>query len=325
MSHAVNALDHALRADPQGLAFLEQTASLYVLDAATTPGHPTTYGWWNFLNDALNEVERYEESQGAASNLEGHVRLLATITRRVARRPPSSDRRLVKICFANASMTHMNLMANAQLSQSLVGSNDDLRERNMGRIAAIVFDWSFHRRSSTSAFSDPVVMEQFCGVLACNAVSSGPTAVRHLVSDWIVPGVDSQQLPPQAVIAIILHISVEARGKGCPAGTKDVISSLVPSVFKHIIGPILLESLTEGDEGASPGGENINLRIAAISLRSLEYWCRVNEIGAVKLQKIFNSTHVRLQLLLCTEIGTISLPSRIANFSLFVVGHSFPL
>jgi len=35
MSHAVNALDHALRADPQGLAFLEQTASLYVLDAAS--------------------------------------------------------------------------------------------------------------------------------------------------------------------------------------------------------------------------------------------------------------------------------------------------
>ena len=67
MSHAVNALDHALRADQQGLAFLEQTASLYVLDAASTPGHPTTYGWWNFLNDALNEVERYE-SEGNASN-----------------------------------------------------------------------------------------------------------------------------------------------------------------------------------------------------------------------------------------------------------------
>eukprot|EP00985_Skeletonema_marinoi_P032421 scaffold39130_cov139-Skeletonema_marinoi.AAC.4 len=298
MSHAVNALDHALRADPQGLAFLEQTASLYVLDAASTPGHPTTYGWWNFLNDALNEVERYE-SEGAASNLEGHVRFLATITRRVARRPPSSDRRLVKICFANASMTHMNLMANAQLSQSLVGSNAELRERNMGRIAAIVFDWSFHRTNSsaghpTSAFSDPVAMEQFCGVLACNAVSSGPTAVRHLVTDWIVPGVDSQQLPPQAVVAIILHISVEARGKGCPAGTKDVISSLLPSVCKSIIGPILLESLREGDEGGSSGGENINHRIAAISLRSLESWCRANEIGAVKLQKIFNSTNINI-------------------------------
>jgi hypothetical protein len=296
MSHAINALDHALRADPQGLAFLEQTASIYVLDAATTPGHPTTYGWWNFLNDALNEVERYE-SEGFSSNLEGHVRLLATITRRVARRPPSSDRRLVKICLANTSMTHMNLLASAELSQSLVSNNIELRERNMGRIAAIIFDWSFHRMNSqgshsTSAFSDPVAMEQFCGVIACNAVSSGPTAVRHLVSDWIVPGVDS--LPQPAVVAIILHISVEARGKGCPAGTKDVISSLVPSVFKIIIGPILIESLREGDEGLSSAGENINHRTAAISLRALESWCRANEIGAVKLQKIFNSTNVRL-------------------------------
>ena len=304
MSHAVNALDHALRADPQGLAFLEQTASLYVLDAATTPGHPTTYGWWNFLNDALNEVERFE-SEGAASNLESHVRLLATITCRAARRPPSSDRRLVKICFANASMTQINLMENAQLAHSLVGSNDELRERNMGRIAAIVFDWSFHRRNSTSAFSDPVAIEQFCGVLACNAVSSGPTAVRHLVSDWIVPGVNSQQLPSQAVVAIILHISVEARGKGCPAGTKDVISSLVPSVFKSIIGPILLESLRESDEGGSPSGENINHRIAAISLRALESWCRAEEIGAVKLQKIFNSTNVRLAILFYLRRGAV--------------------
>ncbi len=192
-------------------------------------------------------------------------------------------------------------MANAQLSQSLVSSNAELRERNMGRIAAIVFDWSFHRTNSvagqsTSAFSDPVAMEQFCGVLACNAVSSGPTAVRHLVSDWILPGVDSQQLPPQAVVAIILHISVEARGKGCPAGTKDVISALLPSVCMNIIGPILLESLRDGDEGGSSGGVNINHRIAAISLRSLESWCRANEIGAVKLQKIFNLTNVRMFL-----------------------------
>lgn len=325
MSHAINALDHALRADPQGLAFLEQTASLYVLDAATTPGHPTTYGWWNFLNDALNEVERHEESEGAASNLEGHVRLLATITRRVARRPPSSDRRLVKICLANASMTHMNLLANAELSQSLVSSNDELRERNMGRIAAIAFDWSFHRRTSqtgqpSSAFSDPVVMEQFCGVIACNAVSSGPTAVRHLVSDWIVPGVDS--LPPPAVAAIILHISVEARGKGCPAGTKNVISSLAPSVLKSIIGPILLESLRDADEGCSLAGDNINHRTAAIALRSLESWCRADEIGAVKLQKMFNSTNVSFSFIIIALMGH---GSYYTQLTLFYSRHSLQI
>ena len=299
MSHAVNALDHALRGDAQGLAFLEQTVSLYVLDTASTPGQPTTYGWWNFLNDALNEVERYE-SESTASNLVGHVRLLATITRRVARRSPSSDDHLVKICFANASMTQMNLMTNDQLSHSLVERNGELRERNMGRIAAIVFDWSFHRSNpvsvqSTSAFTDPVAMEQFCGVLACNAISVGPIAVRHLVSDWILPGVDSQQLPPQAVVAVILHISIEARGKGCPAGTNDVISALAPLVCRNIIGPILCDSLRECDEGGSSGGENTNHRIAAISLKSLDSWSKADQIGAVKLQRIFNSTKVKLQ------------------------------
>jgi len=46
MSHAIDILNNALRGDPGGISFLEQTASLYVLDVATTPGQPKTYGWW---------------------------------------------------------------------------------------------------------------------------------------------------------------------------------------------------------------------------------------------------------------------------------------
>mmetsp|Transcript_1798 Transcript_1798/g.3860 ORF Transcript_1798/g.3860 Transcript_1798/m.3860 type:complete len:1156 (-) Transcript_1798:61-3528(-) len=318
MSHGLSVLDHAIRGDRGGLSFLEQTASIYVLDAATTPSHPTTYGWWNFLNDALNEVERYESEGRHAStsnNLDGHVRLLATITRRVARRPPASDRRLVGTCLANASMSHMNLLANADMAQSLLGNNDELRERNMGRIAAIVFDFSFHRKNSgsarsmmqypRSAFSDPVAMEQFCGVVAANAVSTGPVAVRHLVSDWIVPGIDS--LPPLAVVAIMSHIAVEAMGKGCPGGTKDVIRSLVPSVFTCVLGPILIDSLRESDErgdndamieavssSTTGGGNNIEHRTAALALRALESWCKASSIGAVKLRSIFSSTNVNI-------------------------------
>ncbi|KAL7530460.1 hypothetical protein ACHAXR_006117, partial [Thalassiosira sp. AJA248-18] len=334
MSHALNALDHAIRGDPGGLSFLEQTASIYVLDAATTPGHPTTYGWWNFLNDALNEVERYE-SEGALrqynvaiSNLDGHVRLLATITRRVARRPPASDRRLVGTCLSNASMSHMNLLANAEMAQSLLGNNAELRERNMGRIAAIVFDYSLHRKNNTmnnnnnnnmqyprSAFSDPVAMEQLCGAVAANAVSSGPVAVRHLVSDWIVPSIDS--LPPLAAVAIISYIAVEAMGKGCPAGTKDMITSLVPSVFKCALGPILIDSLRESDErgddamvetsgSSSSGGGSTNIehRTAALALRAIESWCQANSIGAVKLRSTFSSTNVRqvLETCMCVNI-----------------------
>ena len=53
MSHAIDILNNALRGDPGGISFLEQTASLYVLDVATTPGQPKTYGWWVSLNYAV--------------------------------------------------------------------------------------------------------------------------------------------------------------------------------------------------------------------------------------------------------------------------------
>ena len=306
MSHAIDILDNALRRGDRGaLSFLEQTSSIYVLDAATNPGHPTTYGWWNFLNDSLNEVERYE-SEGRhvvspTSNLDGHVTLLGTISQRVARRGSSSDRRLVVTCLANASMSQMSLLANEEVGQSLVKNNDELRERTMGRIASIVFDHSFHRKNVSmmmesyppkSAFSDPVAMEQLCGVVAANTVSSGPEAIRHLISDWIVPSVDS--LPHFAIVAIMSHIAVEAMGKGSPVGTHDMIKSLVPSVYHNILGPILIESLRESDDVAFEEGNGIEHRTAALALRSIESWCKVNSIGAVKLKSIYSSTNVRV-------------------------------
>ena len=307
MSHALSAIDLALRGDAGGLSFLEQTASIYVLDAATTPGNPTTYGWWNFLNDALNEVERFEReslssTHSSPPNLDAHVRLLATITRRVARRPPASDRRLIGTCLANASMNHMNLLGNEEMARSLLRNNDDMRERDMGRIASIVFDFSFHRARNAiqssmrrSAFSDPMAMEQLCGVVAANAVSTGPKAVGHLVTDWIVPSIDS--FPPFAVVAILSHIAEEAMGKGRPAGTKTVIKALAPSVFKSALGPLLIVALRESDamvddSTASAGGNNMNHRISALALRALESWCKVTSIGMVQLRQIFSSTNV---------------------------------
>lgn len=300
---ALSILDHALHGDPGGLSFLEQTATIYVLDAATIPGHPATYGWWNFLNDTLTEVERYE-SESDRLHLEtnppvdAHVRLLATIARRVARRPPQSDRRLVGTCLANASMSHMSLLATTDLGQSLLASNYELRERNMGRIAAIVFDFSYHnqRRNNSSlnntqngnyrrsAFSDPVVIEQLCGVLAANAVASGPAAVRHLVSDWILPSINS--LPTFAAVAVMYNIAVEAMGKGSPVGTKDAIQSLQALVFKCALGPILVDSLRESDERQGGSGHNT----AALALRSFEVWCKANSTGAVELRGIFSSS-----------------------------------
>jgi hypothetical protein len=315
MSHALNALDHALRGDPSGLSFLEQTASIYVLDA-TTPGQPTTYGWWNFLNNALNEVERYEEGtsinnpayasaagvspsiNGNSNPLDPHVRLLATITRRMARRPPSSDRRLIGTCLANASMTHLALLSNPNTSRTLLQNNEQLRERDMGRIAAIVFDYSFHRKRNAnviySAFSDPVAMEMFCGAIAANAVSTGPNAVKHLVSNWIVPSCNS--LPSFSVAAILSHVAGEANGKACPLGVRDMVKECVSSVFVEALGPLLVEALRESEEGSEcmvDVGENGNHRTAAIALRALDSWCKTAGIGAVQLRNIFRSTKVR--------------------------------
>lgn len=323
MSHAIDILDHAIKGDPGGLSFLEQTSSIYVLDAATTPGRPTIYGWWNYLNDALNEVEAYEvEGRHDASPIDAHVRLLATITRRVARRPLASDRHLVSTCLANASMSHMSLLSDENLAQTLVKNNDELRERNMGRIAALVFDYSFHRRDSSncsmmqsslsiSAFSDPIAMEQLCGIVAANAVASGHEAIRHLVSDWILPSI--QTLPSLAVAAIMTHIAVEAMGKGCPAGTHDVMKSLAPSVFQRALGPILIDSLRESDEvgedamvdsSSGSGGGSVEHRTAALALRSVDSWCDANSIGAVKLTSIFTSSNVRISYMTLYDDST---------------------
>jgi len=301
MSHALSAIDLALRGDAGGLSFLERTAAIYVLDAATTPGKLTTYGWWNFLNDALNEVERYEASS-SPPDLGSHVRLLATITRRVARRPPSSDRRLIGTCLANASMSHMHLLASPEIGQFLVQNNDEMRERNMGRIASIVFDFSFYRTNSIrrSAFSDPVALEQFCGVVAANAVSTGPDAVKYLIADWIVPSIES--LPPYAVVAMMSHISIEAMGKGCPVGTKAVIQSLLETVLKKAVGPLMTDALRESDGGYSvleirdtaPSGAKMSQRIAALSFRALESWCRSTSTGIVQLRQIFSSTNINI-------------------------------
>lgn len=324
MSHALSAIDLALRGDAGGLSFLERTAAIYVLDAATTPGKPTTYGWWNFLNDALNEVERYEASS-SPPDLGSHVRLLATITRRVARRPPSSDRRLIGTCLANASMSHMHLLASPEIGQFLVQNNDEMRERNMGRIASIVFDFSFYRTNSIrrSAFSDPVALEQFCGVVAANAVSTGPDAVKYLIADWIVPSIES--LPPYAVVAMMSHISVEAMGKGCPVGTKAVVQSLLETVLKKAVGPLMTDALRESDGGDSalgigdtaPSGAKMSQRIAALSFKALESWCKSTSTGIVQLRQIFSSTNV-------SEVSFLQLEQSQPAFNIYD-SHSFSM
>jgi hypothetical protein len=148
-----------------------------------------------------------------------------------------------------------------------------------------------------SAFSDAVAMEQLCGVIAANAVSTGPNAVRHLVSNWIVPSCES--LPSFSVAAILSQVAVETMGKSCPLGVRAVVRDCVSSVFIKALGPLLVESLRESEEGVDEGdhsmldaGDNGNHRTAAITLKAFDSLCKATYVGAVQLQNIFASTNV---------------------------------
>uniref|UniRef100_A0A7S1VM81 Uncharacterized protein n=1 Tax=Grammatophora oceanica TaxID=210454 RepID=A0A7S1VM81_9STRA len=302
MDPALDILNHALAGEPGALAFLERTSSLYILDA-TVPLKPKTYGGWNFIHQALNEVERQESSphvSASSPQLNGHVQLLATLAKRVARRSPVADRQLVTTCIENAS----SLPIDGSAAQSLLELNAEIREIVMGRIAALAFDFSFHKNNSkptpiernpsnggVSAFSDPVAIEYMCAVLSANAVSTGPKAVQHFLMTWIVPSVNT--LPPFSVACVTLHIAVESLRKGAPVGTKDMLQRL----SRHVVGialiPVLEASMAEeGEAGGAPGNnDGLNRtawknRVASMALRGLERWCKATDLSLPQVKHI---------------------------------------
>ena len=58
MEPALEILNRSLHGDEGARSFLDRTSSIYVLDA-TDLSKPKTYGCWNFIHQALNEVERF--------------------------------------------------------------------------------------------------------------------------------------------------------------------------------------------------------------------------------------------------------------------------
>lgn len=309
-------LDRALRGDPDALTYLTNTASIFILDTATDPSHPRVYGCWNFFNQTLTEVERYEAQYGhyahhpgeglAPPHLQGqqgpgpaslaaHVQLLTTLSRRAARRPPAADRALVTTCLTNAARSgaynHSSPEGNVRLLSSAMETRDSL----LGRIAALAFDFALHSPrgpSATSAFADPISMEGLCTIVAANAVSSGPEGLRHLVTDWIVPASAADQLPPFSCAAVCAHLADEAMSnRGAPVGTSEALERLFDAVIGAVVGPLLAEAVRDSDSGDGNGGGNggqsgptRNQRVAAMALRALERWCAAtgSDIGQVK-------------------------------------------
>jgi hypothetical protein len=319
MEPALDVLNRALLGDPGARSFLERTSSIYILDVTDT-SNPKTYGCWNFIHQAMNEVERYEAAYmrtagraappapaalllsssggGGGAGLVHHLRLLASMALRVARRSPSSDRRLVMTCIANSENfdegggASSSAGAPSPQRQWLIDLNLELREIVMGRIAAMAFDFTFHRRVGElgySAFADGVVRDTLCAVLSANAVASGPPAIRHFSTEWIIPS--SKNLPPFALASVVHHLALEGSRKTAPVGTKDTLQQLSVQVMSVVLAPILAESV---GGGGSQGGAGAGLDATiAKCFRSMTSWCGATSLSLPQIRHICNKVQVR--------------------------------
>ena len=56
---------------------------------------------------------------------------------------------------------------------------------------------------------DRVVMDTLCAILglSANAMASGPHAVKHFATEWVIPS--SRNLPAFAVVSVVLHLALE--------------------------------------------------------------------------------------------------------------------
>ena len=319
MDPAVSILDRSLKGDAGALSFLERTAAIYVYDC--TSQAPKICGAWDFLNQALTEVERYEsrlahwhalgQTNGYGNvNLEAHVQLLATMSRRAARRCPASDQRLVELALSNAA--HFHEHGSNEHARHLIDINRQMRDRVMGRIAAIAFDFTNHRRRANvngnaytqteTAFSHPVTMDSLCAIVAANAISTGPHEFTNLVLDWIIPSLNN--LPPFSVAAVVYHLAAEALGKSAPAGTKLALQQLFDPVLSKVLAPMLQEAVNDsdngddGNDGMGVVGDRTNShRIAAITLKALERWCAATACSISRVRQVCQAVNVRIQFI----------------------------
>lgn len=299
MEPALDVIDRSLRGDNGARSFLERTSSIYVLDV-TDASSPKTYGCWNFIHQSLNEVERSESyaqqsrdfsMETKDSALTHHVRLLASMALRVARRSPNSERSIVSTCIANAAEYHCS----SSQSQWLIDLNLELREIVMGRIAAMAFDFSFHRRighCAYSAFADKIVLDSFCAVLSANAVSTGPQAIKHFATEWIIPS--SKNIPIPALVAVVRHLALEGQRVSTPFGTKDVLQELSVQIMSIVVLPILADAVSDNasqtDTTLSLHDENA--RIAATALQALKAWSDATDLSLPQLRHICNKIDV---------------------------------
>lgn len=293
MEPALDVINRTLQGDASARSFLERTTSIYVLDVSDS-SKPKTYGCWNFIHQAMNEMERHEsrylqQDTTRGRDLVGHARLLASMALKVARRSPLSDKSLVATCISNAS--HYDGSENQ--SQWLVDLNLELREIVIGRIAAMAFDFSFHRQSGPnghSAFADRIVMDTCCAILSANAVATGPEAVCHFATEWIIPS--SRSLPSFAVASVVLHLASEGTRKSAPSGTKDTLQRLSLPVINIVLVPTLTEAIAGNGSESNGSSCEESSQITAMSLRAMKMWCDATDLSLPQMKHICSKVDV---------------------------------
>jgi len=289
MDPALFILDNALKGDSGSLVFLERVASIYVFDG-TNPNNQMIGGAWDFLNQALSEIERYEATKGKRSDyvpLDAHLQLLATMSRRAARRSPADDQKLVEVCLTNAA----HYCGSTEHALHLIHQNHQNRIRVMGRVAALVFDFTNHRITHhhvPNALSNPIAMDTLCALVAANTISSGPQEFSNLIMEWIIPMIHN--LPPFAVASVVHHLAVETLGKGAPTGSLETLKNkLFEPCISKILSPMLLESVGDNEE---EGNRSISHRSAAMTLKAIERWCAAAGCNVLRLKTICQSVNV---------------------------------
>jgi hypothetical protein len=303
MEPALDVVNRALQGDVGARSFLERTTSLYVLDV-TDVSNPKTYGCWNFIHQAMNEIERYEardlSGEWNGRSLSFHVRMIASMALKVARRGPLADKALITTCTSNASQYN----GSVDQSRWLVDLNLELREIVMGRIAAMAFDFSFHQQTwmnGRSAFADHVALDTFCAVLSANAVSSGPKAVGTFATEWIIPS--SKSLPTFSVVSVILHLASEGMRKAAPVGTKDTLQQLSFPIMSIVLVPILADYLTMNAASNGMSMRDENSQIAAMSLRAMKVWCDSTDLSLPLIKHICSKVNVSIPHPCCFRLN----------------------
>jgi hypothetical protein len=295
MKTALDVLQRALRdGDPGARSFLERTSSIYVLDAT----NGTLFGCWNFLHRALNEFDRFDRQE-----CQDEQHLLAQFAVKVARRSSPVDRQLVQTCIENYVHAHHGdgHESRAQLQQ-LVPENAELREIVMGRIAAFAFDPANHKLAATTAGGDDddddeeeedededdswfAVLDTYHKALAANSLYNGPSAIRHLLCDWIIPSSDT--LPPFSVSSIVLHVALEAAALAAPANTQETLQQLSAQVMSKVLVPTFRDAVV-GTDTPTDG----RARIVQTSVRAIHGWCAVTGLSLAQVQHISSKVGV---------------------------------